>query len=423
MRVLHIGTNETLGGAARAAYRLHTGLRPLGHDSIMLVAHKQSGDPTVEAFTPSVGIARRLRRLLRRGRIARSLERYESSRPAGYEPFSGDRSEHGATLVRQLPSCDVINLHWVAGFVDYRSFFRSIPRGTPVVWTLHDMNPFTGGCHYDDGCGKFAEYCGACPQLGSSAARDLSREIWQRKRRVFQGVPKGGLHIVTPSRWLARQVRRSPLLRDRPVSVIPNGLDTQAFSPRDRRSAREVLGVPPEAKVVLFVAQWTGIRRKGFRLLLEALAGLSSVPNLLLMSLGVGGGSDDIGIPHVHFDRTDDDRLLALVYSAADLFVIPSLQDNLPNTVMEAMSCGTPVVGLDVGGIPDMVRPGTTGSLVPPGDVKALGAAIAGLLEDDPKRREMARNCRRIAVEEYSLEVQARRYVELYERMLAGEGP
>jgi glycosyltransferase involved in cell wall biosynthesis len=418
MKILHLNTYDLAGGAARAAHRLHNGLSCLGLDSSMFVSQVSSNDATVVTFEPTMGLWGRLCRRFRREQIEHSFARYRKSLPVGYESFRTDRSKYGADLVRQLPHCEVINLHWVINFVDYQAFFSAIPYKKPIVWTLHDMNPFTGGCHYDDGCGKYTDGCGACPQLGSNQVKDLSYRIWQRKREIFNHIPEGRLHLVSPSRWLAGETQRSALFGRFPVSVIPNGVDLDDFAPRDRFFARNVLGVPQNANVILFCADWVGNRRKGLSQLAQALGGLGKVNHPFLISLGSGISPLDIPIPHLHLGPIHNDRFLSLVYSAADLFVISSLQDNLPNTVLEAMACGTPVIGFAVGGIPDMVRPGITGLLVPPCDVVSLRAAILGLVQDEKKRREMSANCRRIAVEEYSLELQARRYSELYKSLL-----
>ena len=407
MRILHITTSDT-GGAGRAAYRLHRGLQHAGHQSAMLVAQRHGDDTAV--WCSRNGLAR----------VPTRLAQHLTSRGPGWEFFSDDRSKHGAELVEQLPDCDVINLHWVARFIDYQSFFSHVAASTPVVWTLHDMNPFTGGCHYSDGCHGFVEQCGACPQLESTLVDDLSHEIWQRKSDSYARIPPLNMRIVTPSQWLAGEMRRSALLGRYPVSVIPNGLDTQAFAPRDRIHAREVLGIPPQAAVVLFVAEWTDNRRKGFALLSEALARLNKRLNCFLLSLGGHPPAEVLDIPRLHLGVVGNERLLSLIYSAADVFVIPSREDNLPNTVLEAMACGTPVVGFEVGGIPEMVRPGITGLLAPPEDAAALGQAISELLQDHQGRTKMAAQCRRIAVEEYAVEIQARRYGQLYQQLCTG---
>jgi glycosyltransferase involved in cell wall biosynthesis len=424
LRVVHLSHKDLAGGAARCAHRLHRGLRALHHDSHMLVAHRDSEDPSISRVTPADTITDRLRGRLRALRIRRDFDRYRSTRPSWPELFSDDRARYEVEAHRRVRAADVVNLHWIAGLVDYRRFFGTVAGDLPVVWTLHDMNAFTGGCHYDAGCGRFKARCGACPQLGSQSERDLSGDIWTRKNGVFGSLSSESLHIVTPSRWLADEVRRSSIFNDRfPVSVIPYGLDTDDFAPRDRAVARQVLGIPQDAKVVLFVAQAVGVRRKGFALLAEALESMQDVPGLFLLSLGSGRPTIRASIRHSHFRSVSDDRLLSLIYSAADVFVVPSLEDNLPATVLEALACGTPVAGFDIGGIPDMVRPGVTGSLASAGDVKGLRRAILDLLQDDEGRREMGASCRRIAEDEYRLDIQARRYEALYEQLLADRAP
>ena len=422
MKIVHVSTYDDItgAGAAIAAYRLHRGLLRLGFDSRMFVAHRRQDDPTVTAFVPPMDLRSRVRRRLRYELITRSFARYRTSRPDGFEIFTDDRTKQGADVLAQLPPCDVINVHSIEYFLDYRSFFATLPRQTPVVRTLHDMSAFTGGCVYDAGCGKFIERCGACPQLGSNKTEDLSRQIWQRKYSVFNGrIPSGRLHLVAASRWTAAEVRRSTLLGDFPVTVIPYGLDIDEFAPRDRYVTRDVLGVPQDARVVLFAAHSLARRNKGFAVLVEALDGLRNLTNLLLISLGDGKPPIETQIPHLHLGLIRNERLLSMVYSAADVFVIPSLQEAFGQTALESIACGTPVVGFAVGGILDTVRPGITGLLVPPQDVAALRAAIVELLQDRVGRSQMAANCRRVAVEEYALEVQARRYAELYESVLA----
>lgn len=418
-----MSTDDVTGGAARCAHRLHRGLAEIGHDSRMLVRRRRSDDPTVERFRPGRGPARRLARRWRRWRIRRDHERYEDSAPSWREPFHGDRSEHAGEVAGALPGCDVVHLHWVSGMVDHRAFFDRLPPDLPVVWTLHDMNLLTGGCHYDWGCGRYRERCGACPQLGSSDEEDLSREVWRRKEELFSGLPGDRLRLVTPSRWLAERVAESSLLGGRfPVRVVPYGLDTEgAFAPRDRGFARDLLDVPRGAEVLLFAAHSVENARKGFGLLREALEGLAVRDDLRVVTLGKGEPDLPEGIGRRHLGYVSDDRLLSVAYSAADLFVIPSRQDNLPATVLESMACGTPVVGFAAGGIPEMVRPGETGALAADGDAGELRRALAELLDDDARRGRLASRCREVAVSEYALERQARDYEALY-RELTGSG-
>src|SRR5437660_770950 len=375
MSIAHINTHDTAGGAARAAYRLHSGLRAIGQDSSMFVANRESDDPAVVSFAPPQDLPRRLLRGLRRRYLQHRLARYDSSSRVAAELFTEDRTQHGAEPFRQLPAGDIIHLHWVADLLDYRPFFRVVARRTPLVWTLHDMNPFTGGCHYDYGCGKYRNHCGACPQLGSRETGDLSSHVWQRKREAYEQVAPDRLHVVTPSRWLAAEVRGSGLMGRFPVSVIPNGLDINSFAPRDRTFARGVLGVPLHAKVILFVADHISVPRKGFSALAQVLTDLAGLPDLCLLSVGRGAATSNIPIPHLALGPLSTERLLSQVYSAADVHVVPTRADNLPNTVLESMACGVPIVGFDVGGVSDMVRDGITGLLASEGDLAELGNA------------------------------------------------
>ncbi|MDW8403383.1 glycosyltransferase family 4 protein [Chloroflexus sp.] len=417
MRVVHLSTNDISGGAARAAYRLHRTLLAMGCQSTMVVANRRSADPTVQALKPPANPIVRWWQRWRGWQIRRAMQPYRKTRPAGLEPFSDDRSRYGSELVRALPPCDIVNLHWVAGFVDYPTFFRTVPRRVPVVWRLSDQQPFTGGCHYDEGCGRYAVACGACPQLGSRDERDLSHQIWTRKRAALAAVPAGRLHIVALNRWMAAEVQRSSLFGHLPVHIIPNGLDTTVFAPVDRAQARAVLDLPPDAKIVLFVAVSVDNRRKGFAQLAAALAGMSDEPNLLLLSIGKNPPPLAASIAHRSLGVVEDDTRLALMYSAADLFVIPSLQDNMPSTVLEALACGTPVVGFDAGGISELVRPGQTGWLAPVGDVAGLREAMRRLLRNDDERLAMGRQCRAVALAEYRQELQAQRYLDLYHQI------
>ncbi|MDO9119179.1 MAG: glycosyltransferase family 4 protein [Nitrospira sp.] len=420
MKIVHVSTQDIRGGAARSAYRLHQGLQRIGWPSTMFVMDKTCPDQTIVRFDPPQGFVDRVGTRMRRGAIARDFVRYQASRPSGYEMFSDDRGPFPHAMVPQIPSCDVVNLHWVAGMLDYTSFLPQMTRTTPVVWTLHDMNAFTGGCHYDNRCGRFSGSCGACPQLGSHQEQDLSRAVWERKKRAIVAAKNGRLRIVTPSRWLAEEARKSSLLSEIRVDVIPYGLDLDVFTPRDKAYSRDLLGIPQDARVVFFLADVVDNRRKGFSFLLEALPHCAKrVEKLLLVSLGQQPPQADGRMPWLHLGSIHDDRLLSAVYSAADLFVLPSLQDNLANTVLEAMACGVPVVSFNSGGTPEMVRPGITGQLVLAFEVSALAATIVEMMNAPEYRKLLSENCRRLALDEYPLQLQAERYAELYRSLVS----
>ena len=404
MKVTHVSVSDVSGGGGfRAAYRLHVGLRNLGHISRMIVQNKLSSDPDVIAFAPPIDMTTRTRRVFRRHFLRYSRKVHFARRPDGAIFFSDDRSEHASDVLLQMPNSDVLNLHWIAGLFDYAQFFQRLPSHLPLVWTLHDMNQLTGGCHHADSCRKFCESCGACPQLDSSNFNDFSHDIWRRKARAYSHLQSDRVRIVTPSRWLAGEARQSALMGRFSISVIPNGLDTQRFQPRDRHMAREIMGVPSDASVLLFVSHRVENKHKGLPLLIEAMTRLREIRGLFLLILGEGSHSENLPVASASLGFVSDERLLSLAYSAADLYLLPTLMDNAPNTALESMACGLPVVAFQVGGVPEIVRDGSTGVLVEQGDAEALANAIKDLLGDQDRRRQMAENCRRIAVEEYAL--------------------
>jgi glycosyltransferase involved in cell wall biosynthesis len=386
----------------------------------MLVAEKRRLDETVQVAARGKKMSERLRRRIRLEIINKDVARHSTTRPAHLDYFSDDRTAEPDLLTNALPEADLYNLHWVAGLLDYRTFFDRLPRGIPLVWTLHDMNPFTGGCHYTTGCDRFVAACGACPALGSTDIRDLSAAIFRRKRAAYARLDPASIRIVTPSVWLCREASRSALFGQFDITTISNGLDTEVFQPRRRAIAREVFGIPQDLRIVMFAAQSLQNHRKGMDLLLAALAEQNGGPDIAVMSVGMSQPPAAVPGGYCYaLGELNSERLMSFAYSAADLFVSPTREDNLPNVVLEALACGIPVVAFNVGGVPDMVRPAVTGLLVPPDDVRGLRSAIEAILGDDERRARMSLECRRVAVEQYSLEIQAGRYHRLYEEVLA----
>jgi glycosyltransferase involved in cell wall biosynthesis len=416
MKVLHIASFDVVGGAAIAAYRLHKGLQLIGTSSQMLVANKRTDDETVVPVSPKrCSFSIRLRRRLKAHYLAREIDLYRSTRDMRFALFSDDRTANPSALVNVLPYADIYNLHWVADFVDYRKFFRAINPEQRVVWTLHDMNPFTGGCHYTFECNNFVKMCGTCPALGSKQADDLSSRSFRRKRDALAGLIPDRVAIITPSRWMACEAARSALFGRFDIHIVPYGVNTNNFAPRDRQSARNALGIPSDLKIVMFVADRLDYR-KGTDLLPAAVRELDHYTGLL--SIGPSFRSQKIDIPYFNAGIISDERLLSFVYSAADLLICPTRQDNLPNVILEAMACGIPVVAFDVGGVSDLVRNNRTGVLVPPEDVSALSRAVRMLITDDALRARLSAESRMIAVTEYPLQRQAERYRKVYEQML-----
>lgn len=416
MKIIHLSTNDCVGGAARAAFRLHKGLNRIGLESQMLVEHKSSQDGAVCEVQASMQMLDRIKRRNRRWFIEKDLRAYSKTKLDSLELFSHSRSKFGSSIIEQVANADVINLHWVSGLLDYTEFFKSLPNDQPIIWTLHDMNPFTGGCHYTNGCELYTHHCVACPQLGSTKKTDLSFRIFKEKFSALRS--SENLSIVSPSQWLAAKAKQSKLFCEKPVTVIPYGLDTEEFSPRDIVFSREILRVPEDSKVVLFLADDLTNYRKGMSFLYEALDRLAGDKKLFLITVGRGKPKTLHHVPMQHLGKIEDNRFLSMVYSAADVFVASSLQDNLPNTIIESMACGTPVVAFDTGGMPDMVRPGETGLLAEKGSAEDLAEKITKMLNDSQMRKFMGTKCRQVVLDEYQSERQAKRYLTLYESVL-----
>ncbi|MFM5901619.1 MAG: glycosyltransferase family 4 protein [Dolichospermum sp.] len=413
IKPLLINTNDINGGAARAAYRLHQGLKNIGVDSQMLVSNKDSDDHTVVGSTSklSKGI----------GKLKPTLD----SLPLQIYP-QRDRSTYSvqwlpdnlAAQVAQL-NPDIINLHWInAGYMQIETLAKF---KKPIIWTLHDMWAFTGGCHYNKDCTNYTESCGACPQLYSNKEKDLSNWVWRRKAKAWKDL---NLTIVTPSHWLADYARKSSLFQNLRIEVIANGLDAQVYKPIDQKIARNLLNLPLDRKLVLFGAiKSTSDRRKGFHLLEPALRKLSEDKNhkndVELVIFGASPPSEvpNLGLPIHYLGRLNDDIALALLYSAVDVFIAPSVQDNLPNTVMESLACGTPCIAFDIGGMSDMIEHQQNGYLAKHFDIDDLVRGITWVLEDEERLRWLGGNGRKKVEQKFTLEIQAHNYLYIYENL------
>jgi glycosyltransferase involved in cell wall biosynthesis len=414
MRILSLSTTDILGGAAKAAHRLHGGLRRAGLDASFMVQLKLGDDPSVLGPDSHAGSAL--------GIMRREIEHYALNLYTGRDnvkPFDIQVLPNFITSDVKEHDPDLLHLHWIcAGFIRIESMakFRK-----PMVWTMHDMWPFTGGCHYSGDCSRFEDACGLCPQLESDKEKDASHWVHKRKRKNW---PDLDLTLVSPSRWLAECAARSSLFAGRRIEVIPNGLDLEVYKPLDRATARDALGLERDRKYVMFSAMTgTSDERKGFDLLLEALRKItdSGGEDLVLLAPGAREQEDlhRIGLPARYPGRLYDDLSMAIYYNAADVFLAPSRQDNLPNTIAEALACGTPCAAFEVGGIPDMVDHRVNGYLARPFDTGDLARGILSLIQaPDPDALRL--RAREKALGEFSLEVSASRYRALYSDLLSG---
>lgn len=414
MQILHLSYSDDRGGAARAAYRVHQGLRNVGMSSTMLVREKGTDDPTVFRWNDSAPLPTRAIRWLRGKRIANELKHYESSRPKERDLFTDSRTDIGSALANNLPGAEVVNIHWVSHFMDWGVLSRPELAHVPIVLTLHDLSPFTGGCHCSSACNRFEQKCGACPQLGSQKQNDFSRRNWERKRLALAGRTARNLYVAANSDWIAAEARRSSLLGGFPIRTVHFGLDTDIFKPRDRQSARKSLGLQEDASVVLFSATNIGKPSKGLVFLLDALSKLQCGPIILLLLGGGVAPKMPPNLEHVRLGTITNDLFLSVAYSAADIFVTTSLAESFGLAALEANACGIPVVGFATGGIPDAIEDGNTGYLVEPRDTTALKNRIDHLLSDRSDWQRLSANARVRVINRFSLQAQSERYRGLY---------
>lgn len=415
MRVLIVNTAERTGGAAIAANRLLQALNHNGVDARMLVRDRKTGAAAVVSIPPSWRL--RAKFLWERGVIW--LNNGLSKRGI----FQIDIANTGTDITRTeaFQWADVIHLHWVnQGYLSLHDLERILDAGKPVVMTLHDQWYFTGICHYSSGCTKYQSRCEKCPMLKGPGV-DLARRIYDRKQAIYEG---RSITFVGCSRWMADLARQSRLTQGHTVVNIPNAIDTSVFKPMDKHAARNKFGLPEDKYLLLFGAQRITDERKGFSYLKEACEHIAQFGPELAARLGVvvlGGDAESVKsalpLPVYTVNYLNNEAEIARLYNAVDLFVTPSLQDNLPNTIVEAMSCGTPCVGFEVGGIPEMIGHQQDGYVADYCDSIDFAQGIAWCLEEG-RLATLGAAARTAALATYGESVVAQRYQEVYQGLL-----
>ena len=396
MKIYHLSSAPFSGGAARAGFRLHEGLlREPGVESVWLDAGGGAHGPSVLKPLPPTKPSPLLLRLRRKKWAKITQRHFAPTTPPASNPIGWGSIE----MLEKLPKPDVWNLHWVSWFLDWENLLPWMAEQAPIVWTLHDLNPLRGIWHYE-------------PQSEERTPERLKyeAEALEIKRRALAKIPKDRLAFVGPSRWMVRDCGNSPITAGFRCKNIPYGLDTEVFKNRPKEKVREIFGIADSECVIGFVAASMNDPRKGMHLLLEAIELLAAQhKNLHLLAVG-SGELKTTGVRCTQVGSVANDLLLSHIYSACDVFVCPSAQDNLPNTVLEALACNVPIAGFRVGGLPDLVTnelQGTLGRL--DGGAASLAAAISSRIQS----RSNAWNERMPF--SYSLESQAQSYLQLYQ--------
>ena len=418
MNILQLSTDDFSGGASRAAYRLHQVLCAQGVDSRMRVLMRQTAN---ERVVPGRG-PRSFEQKVRE-RLARILRDRRARKFKTDNLIMHSYGQVSAGLVDEINAgaADVLNLHWIVNLLSVEDIGRL---RKPIVWTLHDMWAFCGGEHYApvEAGSRYSNGYRPDNRPAGESGPDLNREAWESKRRAWADQR---FQIVAPSRWMAGCVRDSVLFRDTPVRVIPNPIEMeQLWRPLPRRAARVALGLDPDNQYVLSGSAGGSPHLKGEDLLRDAMGRVAALrgqdTELLIFGQFRPAGSPVWPCPVHWLGPVRDDHVMATIYSACDIMVVPSRQDNLPNTAVEANACGAPVAGFEIGGLPDIVSHQTTGWLAKAFDTEMLAYGIDWMLADPQRLADLSALARKTALGRYSGEAVTRQYMQVYEEARAG---
>lgn len=417
MKVLHLVSSDSLGGASKACLRIHNALLQNKVDSKLLVLDKNSEiDRVYSVYNSKTGNYCK--------KYLYYKNRFEIKRIAveSRGMFSLGRTGIDISKDSLVLEADVLNFHWINnGFLSLKSLDKLASLNKPIVWTLHDMWAFTGGCHYSGNCRKYESGCGNCPILKESNPYDVSSEIIKNKQEIY-----GKLNITAAacSTWLRDIAKNSELFKNKDVINIPNPIETDIYKPLDKNKSKEKFSLDKKKKILLFAAMSINEKRKGFFKLKETLDYLSvkhpdSKKNIQLLIMGK---PDESLLNGLDFDYQTtgmlrDDKIIAEAYNAADLFIMPSLEDNLPNTVMESLACGTPVIAFNIGGIPDMVENGINGALIDNYSIEDFGDNIYSLIKTEAAE-ELGKNGRDKITKFFSYKVIGGKYLSLYHDLI-----
>lgn len=414
MRILHLSHSDGNSGAGRAAFKVHEALLKLDINSKMLVSKKKTNNTYVFSLNNS-----RINTFINKIKefLEVKISNFLSSDKIKFVSMSCF-SQLNTNKDERFLNADIINLYWVNGsFLNIKEISKI---KKPIIWRLSDAWPFTGGCHYPGDCNQYEDLCLKCPQIKNLGTINFSKNILGKKLLLWN---KLKITIVAPSNWIATLARKSSVFKNNKIEVIHTGVNTKIFKHRDLILSKRKLNIPIDKKVILFGGMSDTVdHRKGFQILNKSLELINTSENrndffVLLF------GSDNIAdypvkLNKKYLGKVYSDKYLNLIYSASDVVVIPSLEDNLPNIALEALSCGKAIIGFDVCGIPDIIKHNWNGKLVKSGDYLGLAKAIKNITNNYNLRKRMEKNSRIHALKNFSLEHQAKQFLKLYKNLL-----
>lgn len=413
MKILQICNSDLKGGAAIAANRLHKALGNSGVSSFMLVLLKRSDDNSIYQINKT-----RFNYYVNKviSKIdSLPLKFYKNRIKTGWSV--GKISNFLLLNSIKKINPDILHIHWINGGLMSINDILGLSKKKVIFWTLHDMWSFTGGCHYVGNCEKYKIHCHKCPQLRSNKNNDLSFKLFKKKLKTFSKID---LKIIVLNNWMKKCVQESKIFGDKDIFVVPNSLDINIFKPQDKLEIRKKFNLPINQKLILFGAMnSTSDKRKGFIYLKKAIEKIGKNSDFALVIFGADDSKDieKLSIKSYFVGIIKDERKLAELYSTCDVFVGPSLEDNLPNTFLESLSCGTPVVGFNTGGIPDIIDHKKNGYLAKFLDVEDLKKGILFCL-DKKNNKKLSTYARKKGVERYSYNVQAKKMIKLYQKVI-----
>jgi glycosyltransferase involved in cell wall biosynthesis len=415
LKILTLSTNDS-GGAGIGSLRRVAALREYGMDARLLSLVVKSNKDYVGRIEPTTESVRNedqdeIWRIVSK----RAFRAMQSPGFSGIDSFSLTETVIDFRQLQTiLNNFDILHLHMVVGMLDYEHI-AEVLGNKPVVWTLADMNAFTGGCHYSNGCKGYLQECKNCPQLGAQS--HLAHEAWKIKNKAYE---KLNLHFITPSKWLADQARQSSLIGKRPIQAIPNPFPIHSLRPIDKKNARSQLGLPQDKKLILFGAEVLENQRKGGELFQKALQIFSQKYNSNDVAvITFGKGKLSVNLPVYPLGTISSEDKPSMVYSSADVFVLPSVEDNAPLTVGEALLCGTPVVGFRVGYLPDIIRHESTGYLANPESPNDLANGIDWVLNKNFQNSFLGDHCREAVLEYHNPSKSSMRHYMIYSKSLS----